>query len=59
MYVIQIEITPAQEAWIREQGIRRQDAIRARIRFRGMAPGSALAFELLEVLEAPAHGKKS
>jgi hypothetical protein len=57
--VIQVEITPEQEAWIRERGIERQDAIRLRVRFRGIAPGSALAFELLEVLEAPGHARKS
>jgi len=59
LYVIQVEITPAQEAWIRERGIERQDAIRLRVRFKGIAPGSALAFELLEVIENPAHGRKS
>ena len=56
--VIQVEITPGQEAWIRERGIARQDAIRLRVRFKGIAPGSALAFELLEVIEAPAHERK-
>jgi len=57
--MIQVEITPSQEAWIREQGIERQDAIRLRVRFKGIAPGSALAFELLEVIQTPAHEKKS
>jgi hypothetical protein len=57
--VIQVEITPSQEAWIRERGISRQDAIRLRVRFKGIAPGSALAFELLEVIETPAPGRKS
>jgi hypothetical protein len=59
LYVIQVEITPAQEAWIRERGIERQDAIRLRVRFKGIAPGSALAFELLEVIETPAQLRKS
>ena len=58
MDMIQVEITPAQEAWIRERGIERQDAIRLRVRFKGIAPGSALAFELLEVIEKPTQGKK-
>ena len=56
--VVQIQITPRQEAWIRERGIERQDAIRLRVRFKGIAPGSALAFELLEVIETPAHVRK-
>jgi hypothetical protein len=55
LQAVQIQITPAQEAWIRKQGIVRQDAIRARVRFVGIAPGEALAFELLEILEAPEH----
>ena len=59
LQAIQIQITPAQEAWIRAQGIDRQDAVRARIRFKGIAPGSALAFELLEILEAPRKKKTS
>lgn len=59
LQAIQIQITPSQEAWIRAQGIERQDAIKARIRFKGMAPGSALAFELLEILEAPRHKRTS
>lgn len=58
LQAIQIQITPAQEAWIREQGIERQDAIRARVRFVGMAPGEALAFDLLEILEAPKHKRQ-
>jgi len=59
LYVIQVEITPDQEAWLRERGIERQDAIRLRVRFKGLAPGSALAFELLEVIEKPAPERKS
>ncbi len=58
LYAIQIEITPRQEEWIREHGIERQDAIRARIRFKGIAPGSALTFELLEIIEAPGYKKR-
>jgi len=53
LHTIHIQITPRQEAWIRAAGIERQDAIRARIRFAGIAPGSALAFDLLEILDAP------
>jgi hypothetical protein len=59
LQAIQILITPRQEAWIRAQGIKRQDVIRARVRFNGIAPGAALAFELLEILEAPRHKRKS
>jgi hypothetical protein len=55
LHAIQIQITPRQEAWIRAQGIERQDAIRARVRFTGIAPGAALAFELLEILDVPRH----
>lgn len=51
--MIQIQITPAQEAWIRAHGISRQDAIRARVRFAGIAPGKALAFDLLEIKGGP------
>jgi len=57
--LIQVVITPAQEAWIRAHGIERQDAIRLRVRFKGLAPGSALAFELLEVVEPAANGGES
>jgi len=57
--MIQVVITPAQETWIREHGIERQDAIRLRVRFKGLAPGSALAFELLEVIQTPANVGKS
>jgi len=57
--MIQVELTPPQEAWIRERGIARPDAIRLRLRFKGIAPGSALAFELLEVIEASGPGRNS
>jgi len=50
--VIKIQITPAQDAWIRSNGIRRQDVIKARVRFAGVAPGGALAFDLLEIEES-------
>jgi hypothetical protein len=36
-------------------GIGRQDAILARIRFKGIAPGEALTFGLLDIIEAPRH----
>ena len=51
--MIQIQITPAQEAWIRAHGISRQDAITCRVRFAGIAPGEALAFDLLEIKGKP------
>lgn len=53
--MIQIQITPQQEAWMHEQHIERQDVVRARVRFAGLAPGDALAFELLEITQAPIH----
>jgi hypothetical protein len=51
LYVIQVQITPAQEQWILAQHIERQDVIRARVRFAGIAPGGVLAFDLLQVLQ--------
>lgn len=50
--VVRIRITPEQEAWIRKEGIRRQDAIQARVRLAGFAPSGVLAFELLEIQES-------
>jgi len=47
--MIMIQITPAQDEWLRNKGIRRQDVVKARIRFAGLAPGDALAFDLLEI----------
>ena len=49
VYVIRIRITPEQDAWILDKGIRRQDVIKARVRFAGLAPSGALAFDLLEI----------
>jgi hypothetical protein len=48
-YAVRIRITPEQEQWINNQGIRRQDVLTARVRFADIAPGGALAFELLEI----------
>jgi len=59
LQIVQIVITPAQETWILEHGIQRQDAIKARIRFKGIAPGGALAFQLLEILDTPASGSRT
>ena len=47
--MFKIQITPAQDAWMTKQGIRRQDVIKARVRFAGFAPGNTLAFDLLEI----------
>jgi hypothetical protein len=58
LQAIQIQITPPQEAWMRAQGIQRQDAIRARVRFVGLVPGDALGFELLEILDTPKHMRR-
>jgi hypothetical protein len=49
VHVIRIRITPAQDEWIQNKGTRRQDVVKARVRFAGIAPGGALAFELLEI----------
>jgi hypothetical protein len=47
--MFKIQITPAQDAWMTKQDIRRQDVVKARVRFAGIAPGEALAFDLLEI----------
>ena len=52
VHVIRIRITPEQDAWLRDRGIRRQDVLKARVRFAGIAPGGALAFDLLEIEES-------
>ena len=52
VHVIRIRITPEQDAWILDQGIRRQDVVKARLRFAGLAPSGALAFDLLEIEES-------
>jgi len=49
VHVIRIRITPAQEEWIQNKGTRRQDVVKARVRFAGIAPGGSLAFDLLEI----------
>jgi|GEM_PF-2015987 len=51
VYVIRIRITPEQDAWILDKGIRRQDVVKARVRFAGLAPSGTLAFDLLEIEE--------
>jgi len=51
IYVIQIRITRGQDKWIRNKGIHRQDAIKARVRFAGIAPSGVPAFDLLEIFE--------
>jgi len=52
VHVIRIRITPEQDAWILDKGIRRQDVVKARVRFAGLAPSRALAFDLLEIEES-------
>ena len=47
--VVRIRITPEQQRWIENKGIRRQDVLDAKVRFAGIAPRGALAFELLEI----------
>lgn len=56
--IIQIQITPQQETWVHEHHIERQDVVRARVRFAGLAPGNALAFQLLEITQPPIHMRK-
>lgn len=51
VHVVRIRITPEQDQWILDRGIRRQDVVKARVRFAGIAPGGALAFDLLEIEE--------
>ena len=53
--MIQIQITPHQESWMQAHHVVRQDVLRARVRFAGIAPGEALAFELLEITQPPIH----
>jgi hypothetical protein len=50
-YVIRIRITPKQEEQLLAMGIRRQDVLKARVRYVGISPGGSLAFDLLEILE--------
>ncbi|MDH5472321.1 MAG: hypothetical protein OEY87_07450 [Gammaproteobacteria bacterium] len=50
LHVVRIHITPRQESWLVNEKIERQDVVHARVRFVGIAPGGALAFELLEIL---------
>jgi len=52
VHVIRIRITPEQDEWIQNKGTRRQDVVKARVRFAGIAPGGALAFDLLEIEES-------
>jgi hypothetical protein len=52
VHVIRIRITPEQDEWIQNSGTRRQDVVKARVRFAGLAPSGALAFDLLEIEES-------
>jgi len=47
--MIMIQITPAQDDWMTSHDISRQDVVKAKVRFAGIAPGGALAFDLLEI----------
>jgi hypothetical protein len=49
MSMVKIRITPRQEKHLRKMGVERQDVIKARVRFAEVAPGGALAFDLLEI----------
>lgn len=48
--VVKIRITPRQDKKIRDMEVDRQDVLNVRIRFAGLAPGGALAFDLMEIL---------
>jgi hypothetical protein len=52
IHMVRIRITPEQDDWILNKGIRRQDVLKARVRFAGIAPGGSLAFDLLEIEES-------
>jgi hypothetical protein len=49
--IFQVQITPEQDKELVAHGIYRQDVLRVRLRLAGIAPGGALAFDLLDVLE--------
>jgi hypothetical protein len=49
--IIQVQITPEQDKEIVAHRIYRQDVLRVRLRLAGIAPGGALAFDLIKVLE--------
>lgn len=49
--VIEIQITPEQDKALLEHKVHRQDVLKVRLRFAGLAPGGALAFDLLDVLD--------
>jgi len=51
IHVVQIQITPEQDAWIRAKGIHRQDVHKMRVRFVGLGHGDVMAFELMEIME--------
>jgi hypothetical protein len=49
--IFQVQITPEQDKELVAHGIYRQDVLKVRLRLAGIAPGGALAFELVDVLE--------
>ena len=49
--IVEVQITPEQDKEILAHKIYRQDVLRVRLRFAGIAPGGALAFDLLNVLD--------
>jgi hypothetical protein len=49
--MIQVQITPEQDKMLQEKGVHRQDVLKCRVRFAGIAPGGATAFDLIEILE--------
>lgn len=50
-HAVQIQITPDQDRKLVEMGVRRQDVLKCRVRFAGIAPGGATAFDLVEILD--------
>jgi len=50
-HMVQIQITPEQDRDLQKRGVERQDVLKCRLRVDGIAPGGALAFDLVEILE--------
>ncbi len=51
LHVIRIQLTARQLKAMEEMELKRQEIIKARIRFAGYGPDSSLAFDLLEIME--------
>ncbi len=51
VHMVQIQITHEQEEELQRRDIERQDTLKCRLRVDGIAPGGALAFDLVEILD--------